>query len=35
MGYQQRMRDSSARKGVAKYELQQSIEREYRQEVDL
>ncbi len=33
--YQQRMRDSSARKGVTQYELQQSIEREYRQEVDL
>ena len=33
--YHQRMRDSRARSGGARYELQQQIEREFRQEVDL
>ena len=33
--YQQRLRKSSGRKGVAQYELQQKIEREFKQEVDL
>ena len=33
--YQQRLRDSSVRKGIAKYELQQKIERDFKQEVDL
>jgi hypothetical protein len=33
--YQQRMIDSSVRKGVARYELEQRIEKEYMQEVDL
>jgi len=33
--YQQRLRDSSARVGVAQYELQQKIEREFKQETDL
>lgn len=33
--YQQRMRDSRISKGITQYELQQQIEREYRQEVDL
>jgi hypothetical protein len=33
--YQQRMRESSVRRGVARYELEQRIEREFTQEVDL
>lgn len=33
--YQQRMRDSTVRKGVARYELEQQIEKEYQREVDL
>ena len=33
--YQQRLNDSTARQGVARYELEQRIEREFRQEVDL
>ena len=33
--YQQRLHDSSARAGIARYELQQKIEREFIQEVDL
>jgi hypothetical protein len=33
--YQQRLRDSSVRRGIAQYELQQKIEREFKQEVDL
>jgi len=33
--YQQRMNESSVRRGVARYELEQRIEREFRQEVDL
>lgn len=33
--FQQRMRDSGSRRGVARYELQQQIEREFRQEVEL
>lgn len=33
--YQQRLRDSSVRKGIARYELQQQIEHEFKQEVDL
>ncbi|MCB1854140.1 MAG: hypothetical protein H6988_07195 [Pseudomonadales bacterium] len=33
--YQQRMTESVSRRGVARYELQQRIEREYRQETDL
>jgi hypothetical protein len=33
--YQQRLQDSARRSGVARYELQQKIEREFVQEVDL
>ncbi|RLA56866.1 MAG: hypothetical protein DRQ65_02200 [Gammaproteobacteria bacterium] len=33
--YQQRLHDSTARKGIAQYELQQKIEREFKHEVDL
>ena len=33
--YQQRLRDSSRRTGVSRYELQQKIEREFMQERDL
>lgn len=33
--YKQRMRDSVARKGIARYEQQQKIEREFRQDVEL
>ncbi len=33
--YQQRMRDTGEKRGVARYELQQQIEREFRQETDL
>lgn len=33
--YQQRLRDSSMRSGAARYDLQQRIEREFRQESDL
>lgn len=33
--YQQRMQDSTVRRGVARYELEQQIEREFRREVDL
>lgn len=33
--YQQRMADATRRSGVARYELQQSIEREFEQEVGL
>lgn len=33
--FQQRMRDSGRRKGIAQYEMQQRIEREFNQEVDL
>jgi hypothetical protein len=33
--YQQRMRDSTVRRGAARYELEQQIEREFRREVDL
>jgi hypothetical protein len=33
--YQQRMHESSVRRGVARYELEQRIEREFSQEVDL
>ena len=33
--YQQRMNASSVRRGVARYELEQSIEHEFRREVDL
>ncbi len=33
--YQQRMNDSTARRGVARYELEQRIEQEFTQEVDL
>jgi hypothetical protein len=33
--FQQRMRDSGRRQGIARYELQQQIEREFRQEVEL
>lgn len=33
--YQQRMRDSNARSGISRYEQQQRIEREFRQEIDL
>lgn len=33
--YQQRLQDSSARRGIAQYELQQKIEHEFKQEVDL
>lgn len=33
--YQQRMTESGARRGSARYDLQQQIEREYQQETDL
>ena len=33
--YDQRMRDSGGKRGIAQYELQQRIEREFSQEVDL
>jgi hypothetical protein len=33
--YQQRMHDSSRRRGVTRYELEQTIEREFMQERDL
>ena len=33
--YKQRMRDSGARKGIARYEQQQKIEHEFHQEVEL
>ena len=33
--YQQRMRDSSREQGIRRYELQQTIEREFRQEAEL
>ena len=33
--YQQRMTESGSRRGVARYEMQQQIEREYQQETDL
>jgi hypothetical protein len=33
--YRQRMRDSGARRGIARYELQQQIEREFTQDVGL
>lgn len=33
--YQQRMSDSARRRGVTRYELQQQIEREFRQETDI
>jgi hypothetical protein len=33
--YQQRLRDSSARTGVARYEKQTQIEREFVQEIDI
>lgn len=33
--FQQRMHDSGSRRGIARYELQQQIEREFRQEVEL
>ena len=33
--YQQRMADSAVRKGVARYELEQLIEKEFIQEADL
>lgn len=33
--FSQRMQDSGRRKGIAQYELQQRIEREFKQEVDL
>ena len=33
--YQQRMHDSRVRRGIAQYELQQTIERDFKQEVDL
>ena len=33
--FQQRMADSGTRRGVARYELQQRIEREFKQEVEL
>ncbi len=33
--YRQRMRDSVRSKGISRYELQQKIDREFRQEVDL
>lgn len=32
--YQQRLRDTTARSGVARYEMQQRIEREYRQDIE-
>ncbi len=33
--YNQRLRESSRSKGVARYEMQQTIEREFRQETDI
>ena len=33
--YQQRMRDSNARRGISRYEQQQRIEREFLHETDL
>ncbi|QIB65463.1 hypothetical protein [Kineobactrum salinum] len=33
--YRQRMRESTAHKGIRQYELQQRIEREFQREVDL
>lgn len=33
--YRQRLRESSRSKGVARYELQQQIEREFVQEIDI
>ncbi len=33
--YQQRMQDTREKRGIARYELQQQIEREFRQETDL
>jgi len=33
--YQQRLRDSRDRTGIARYELQQKIEREFKQETEL
>lgn len=33
--YQQRMTESTVRRGVARYELEQKIEREFQQETDL
>lgn len=33
--FQQRLHESTARKGVSRYEQEQKIEREFRQEVDL
>ena len=33
--YASRMHDSTRRKGIAQYELQQKIEKEFQQEVDL
>jgi hypothetical protein len=33
--FQKRMADSGSRRGVARYELQQRIEREFQQEVEL
>ncbi|MDH4042384.1 MAG: hypothetical protein OEW92_00090 [Gammaproteobacteria bacterium] len=33
--YQQRMNESSVRRGAARYEMEQRIEQEFRQEVDL
>jgi len=33
--YQQRLRESTRRSGIARYELQQTIEREYLQEQDI
>lgn len=33
--YQQRMNDTKEKRGIARYELQQQIEREFRQETDL
>lgn len=33
--YQQRMRDSDLKRGASRYEQQQRIEREFRQETDL
>lgn len=33
--YQQRMADSTRRNGVARFEMQQVIEREFQQEVEL
>jgi len=33
--YQQRLRDSTTRRGIAQYELQQRIEREFKHEADL